>query len=177
MISDTELPGVYTGRLDVHVDNRGFFTEMHRVPAVFSEKDDYYIHYVQHNMFYSEQRVLRGLHYQTIHPQGKFMMPVVGSIFHVVVDLRKELPSYGKWFGRNLGLFEFIISPKECMTGTVTTTENSLVYEMVTQYYYPGESVSVAWNDPDLGIAWPMEYPILKEEDANGKSFKEVFGG
>jgi dTDP-4-dehydrorhamnose 3,5-epimerase len=104
------------------------------------------------------------------------MMPITGCIFHAVVDLRKELSTYGKWYGRQLMPYEFIISPATCMTGTLAMWEDNLVYEMVTEYYYPGESVSVAWNDPDLNIQWPMEYPILKEEDASGKSFKEVFG-
>ena len=166
MIHGTELPGVYFGTLDIHSDSRGFFAEINRNP-----------YYVQQNIFSSKQRVQRGLHYQPIHPQGKFMMPITGCIFHAVVDLRKELPTFGKWFGRQLMPYEFIISPPTCMTGTLTLTEDSIVYEMVTEYYYPGESVSVAWNDPNLAIQWPMEYPILKEEDANGKSFKEVFGG
>jgi len=165
MIRGTNLPGVYYGSLDIHSDSRGFFAEINRDPR-----------YLQHNIFSSKQRVQRGLHYQTIHPQGKFMMPITGSIFHVVVDLRKELPTYGKWFGLQLTPYEFIISPPTCMTGTLAMWEDTLAYEMVTEYYYPGESVSVAWNDPDLAIQWPMEYPILKEEDANGKSFKEVFG-
>jgi dTDP-4-dehydrorhamnose 3,5-epimerase len=165
MIRGTNLPGVYYGSLDIHSDSRGFFAEINRDPR-----------YLQHNIFSSKQRVQRGLHYQTIHPQGKFMMPITGSIFHVVVDLRKELSTYGKWFGLQLTPYEFIISPPTCMTGTLAMWEDTLAYEMVTEYYYPGESVSVAWNDPDLAIQWPMEYPILKEEDANGKSFKEVFG-
>lgn len=165
----TELPGVYIGSLEIHADDRGFFAEIHRDRC-------FEIHYVQHNIFSSKQRVQRGLHYQTIHPQGKFMMPITGSIFHAVVDLRKELPTFGHWFGKQLMPYEFIISPTSCMTGTLTTTEDSIVYEMVTDYYYPGESVSVSWDDPDLAIKWPMEYPILKEEDAHGLSFKEVFG-
>lgn len=172
-IEGTELPGVYFGTLDIHSDSRGFFAEIYRQPSVFRIGDT---NYKQHNIFSSKQRVQRGLHYQTIHPQGKFMMPVTGMIFHAVVDLRKGLSTYGKWYGRQLMPYEFIISPPSCMTGTLTLTEDSIVYEMVTDYYYPGESVSVAWNDPDLGIQWPMEYPILKKEDANGKSFKEVFG-
>jgi dTDP-4-dehydrorhamnose 3,5-epimerase len=105
------------------------------------------------------------------------MMSITGCIFHAVVDLRKDLATYGKWYGKQLMPYEFIISPASCMTGTLAMWEDNIVYEMVTNYYYPGESVSVAWNDPDLAIQWPMEYPILKEEDASGKSFKEVFGG
>ena len=164
-IEGTELPDVYFGTLDIHSDSRGFFAEINRNSG-----------YIQQNIFSSKQRVQRGLHYQPIHPQGKFMMPITGCIFHAVVDLRKEMPTFGKWFGRQLMPYEFIISPPTCMTGTLTLSEDSIVYEMVTEYYYPGESVSVAWNDHDLAIQWPMEYPILKEEDANGKSFKEVFG-
>jgi dTDP-4-dehydrorhamnose 3,5-epimerase len=160
----TELPGVYIGSLEIHADDRGFFAEIHRDKC-------FEIHYVQHNIFSSKQRVQRGLHYQTIHPQGKFMMPITGSIFHAVVDLKTA-----KWYGAKLYPFEFIISPPSCMTGTLTLTEDSIVYEMVTEYYYPGESVSVAWDDPDIGIRWPIGFPVLKEEDANGKPFKEVFG-
>lgn len=169
ILEETNLKGVYFGRLNVFEDERGFFAEAYRNPSIRGLPDT---NYVQHNFFMSRRRVLRGLHYQRIHPQGKFMMPVSGMIYHAVVDLKT-----GSWYGRELFPFEFVISSEETITGTLVMTDKSVVYEMVTDYWYPGDSVTVAWNDPYIGIKWPMDYPILKREDANGKTFKEVFGG
>jgi len=171
-IESTTIPGVYVGELDKHEDERGYFAQIYQNPSIMQIADT---DYKQFNVFSSKARVLRGLHYQMKHPQGKFMMPLTGAIYHAVVDLRKN--NFGRWFAKELLPYEFILSPECCMTGTLVTYGDSIVFEMVTQYWYPGESITVAWNDTDIGIRWPMEYPILKHEDANGKSFREVFSG
>lgn len=167
---DTTIPGVQIITPDVYHDARGSFYEIFR-KYQFPE-------FVQDNIVQSKQRVLRGLHYQPEHPQGKLMMAVVGSLYEVAVDVRAGSPTFGKWVGHTLDTIthDIMYIAPGFMTGTLSLSEDSVLLYKATDYYDPSCTVSVMWNDPDLGIKWPMDYPVLKGEDAEAKSFKEVFG-
>jgi dTDP-4-dehydrorhamnose 3,5-epimerase len=168
---DTAIPGVQIITPDVYHDARGMFYEIFR-KHMFPD-------FTQDNIVISKQRVLRGLHYQPEHPQGKLMMAVVGSLYEVAVDVREGSPTFGKWVGHTLDTIthDIMYIAPGFMTGTLSLSEDSILLYKATDYYEPGGSVSVMWNDPDLGIKWPMDFPVLKGEDAAAKSFKEVFGG
>jgi dTDP-4-dehydrorhamnose 3,5-epimerase len=167
---DTAIPGVQIITPNVFADKRGYFYEIFR-KYEFPE-------FVQDNIVCSNQRVLRGLHYQPEHPQGKLMMAVVGTIFEVAVDVRPGSPTFGQWVGSKLDSIscEIMYIAPGFLTGTLSMTDRSVLLYKATDYYDPDNSVIVAWDDPDLNIAWPMDFPVLKDEDANGRSFKEVFG-
>jgi len=167
---DTAIPGVQIITPYVYDDARGMFYEIFR-KYQFPE-------FVQDNIVHSKQRVLRGLHYQPEHPQGKLMMAVVGSLYEVAVDVREGSPTFGQWVGHTLDTItkDIMYIAPGFLTGTLSLSENSILLYKTTDYYDPDCTVSVMWNDPDLAIKWPMDYPVLKYEDAEAKSFKEVFG-
>jgi len=159
------IPGVEIGEIVAHADERGWMAELSRSTD-----------YIQDNLFFSKQAVLRGLHIQPIHPQGKLFIPITGEIYQAVVDCRPFSPTFGRWYGSIIRVGSYMITPPGCLTGTLALVD-SMVFYRTTEYFYPGESITIAWNDPALGIEWPIPCPRLKQEDENGKSFKEVFGG
>jgi dTDP-4-dehydrorhamnose 3,5-epimerase len=168
IFENTELDGVQIITPEIHHDERGHFLEVYRKNNLLPE-------FVQDNIVGSKQRVLRGLHYQP--NQGKLMMAITGTIFQVAVDVRPGSLSFGKWTGRKLTVLnkEMIYIPPGFLTGTLALSEWTDLFYKVTDYYDPDKSVSVIWNDPDIGITWPIDYPILKEKDANARYLKELF--
>jgi len=169
IIRDTEIPGVQIITPQVFMDGRGFFFEIFR-KYQFPE-------FVQDNLVGSKQRVLRGLHYQPQHPQGKIMMAVTGTIFEVAVDVRHGSPTFGKWVGHTLSQVNrdiMYIAPG-FMTGTLILSDWADLLYKATDYYDPSGTISVNWNDPDIGIRWPINFPILKDGDENAMTFKEAW--
>jgi dTDP-4-dehydrorhamnose 3,5-epimerase len=158
-------------------DERGFFMESYqqkkyrsmRIPGPF----------VQENHSGSKQGVLRGLHYQILQPQGKLVRVVRGDVFDVVVDLRKSSPSFGKWIGEYLSAENThqLWIPSGCAHGFyVRSSWADLLYK-VTDYYSPEGERTLRWDDPAVGIDWPLldgAPPILSEKDKRGKSFSEA---
>jgi dTDP-4-dehydrorhamnose 3,5-epimerase len=173
-IQPTELQGVVVIEPEVYSDARGYFLETFNAKAFaeagISEQ------FVQDNQSHSNRGVLRGLHYQQEQAQGKLIHVLLGEIFDVVVDLRPESSTYGKWSGFNLSAREqkTIWIPKGFAHGFYTLSEAADVSYKVTEFYAPQHERVILWNDPDLAIRWPLQgKPILSEKDKAGHSFRE----
>ena len=159
---------------DVHEDERGFFTEVYHEgkfkAAGITE------HFVQDNRSRSCRGTLRGLHYQIIRPQGKIVWVLSGEIYDVVVDLRADSPTFKQWFGLVLsdkaktGLY---VPPNFAHGYAVLSKEADFFYKC-TDFYAPGLERCIRWNDPELGIAWPIENPILSDKDAKAPFLKNA---
>jgi len=155
----------------VFADQRGFFME------TFRQSDFAQIHierpFVQDNHSGSRLGTLRGLHYQIEQPQGKLVRVVRGAAFDVAVDLRRSSPTFGQWFGITLSeqnRLQLFLPPGLAHGFCVTTDYAEIVYKC-TDYYLPSAERTVVWNDPDLGIAWPSDSPVLSEKDRRGTRF------
>jgi dTDP-4-dehydrorhamnose 3,5-epimerase len=166
----TPLQGVVLIEPRVFQDERGFFLESYQKQH-FSEAGIPF-DFVQDNHSKSCQGVLRGLHYQLKQPQGKLLRVVVGEIFDVAVDLRRNSADFGKWFGTYLSAENkqmLWVPPGFAHGFYVTSAETELLYK-ATDYYAPQWERTIVWNDPGLNIQWPLkgEKPILSPKDAAG---------
>lgn len=167
-IIETHLPGVLVLEPLVFGDSRGFFTETFR-QSVF---DDLGIPaFVQDNQSRSARGVLRGLHYQLIQPQGKLVRTARGRVFDVAVDVRKDSPSFGQWFGTVLDdeTHRQLYVPPNFAHGFVVLSDTADFVYKCTDYYHPASEAGVIWNDPEIGIAWPdevLDAVQLSEKDA-----------
>jgi dTDP-4-dehydrorhamnose 3,5-epimerase len=133
--------------------------------------------FVQDNHSCSSQNVLRGLHYQIQHPQGKLVRVVAGEIFDVAVDLRIKSPALGRWHGVTLSANnnQMLWVPPGLAHGFLVLSESAQVLYKTTDFYYPEFERTLAWNDPDLNIAWQLKgEPIVSAKDALGVSFKDA---
>ena len=162
-----EIPDVILAQARRFGDDRGFFVETYKR----SEFSDNGIpeSFVQDNYSHSVRGVLRGLHYQkNPSAQGKLVMALRGAIFDVAVDIRKGSPTYGKWVGTELsadGLNLLYIPPGFAHGFCVLTKEADFTYK-VTDEYAPECERGILWNDPEIGIRWPVQDPILSPRDA-----------
>ncbi len=132
--------------------------------------------FVQDNHSRSTKGVLRGLHYQTVHPQGKLVRVVRGEVFDVAVDIRPNSPTYGKWEGVILSeenKKQFWIPPGLAHGFIVLSDIADFEYKC-TDYYNPTGEGCLLWNDPQVGIQWPLSNPMLSEKDKAGKLLKEL---
>lgn len=173
-IQPTRLKGVVVVEPEVFSDTRGYFLETFNA-KVFAEAG-INEQFVQDNQSHSKRGVLRGLHYQKEQAQGKLIRVLAGEIFDVVVDLRPESSTYGKWSGINLSAMEqkAIWIPKGFAHGFYTLSETADVAYKVTEFYAPQHERVIFWNDPDLAIRWPIRgEPILSEKDKAGHPFRE----
>jgi dTDP-4-dehydrorhamnose 3,5-epimerase len=175
----TPLPGVLLIEPQVFSDQRGFFLESYQKKH-FS-KAGIAFDFVQDNHSKSCQRVLRGLHYQIRQPQGKLLRVVVGEIYDVSLDLRRNSPTFGKWFGATLSAENkqmLWVPPGFAHGFYVTSPEAELLYK-ATDYYAPQWERTIVWNDPEVQIEWPLrgEAPILSAKDEAGSllSAAEVY--
>ena len=140
----------------VHGDARGYFMETFNQNDMAAEGLD--MVFVQDNQSGSSKGVLRGLHFQKEHPQGKLIRVVNGSVFDVAVDLRKESKTYGKWFGDVLtaeNKKQFYI-PEGFAHGFLVLSDVAEFCYKCTDFYHPGDEGGLAWNDPEIGITWPQ---------------------
>jgi dTDP-4-dehydrorhamnose 3,5-epimerase len=171
---ETEIPGVIVIEPRVFRDERGFFLETYQE----SKYRDGGIKeaFIQDNHSKSAKGTLRGLHAQNPHPQGKLVRVIAGEVFDVVVDARKGSPSYGKHFGTYLSAENFrqLYLPPGLLHGFLVTSEFAEFEYKCTDGYHLSAEFSVAWNDPDLGITWPIENPMLSEKDANAPRLCDV---
>jgi dTDP-4-dehydrorhamnose 3,5-epimerase len=143
----------------------------------FREKTGVNTTFVQDNHSMSLKNVLRGLHYQIPNPQGKLVRVVNGSVFDVAVDARKSSPTFGQWVGCVLSAENKRIFwvPEGFAHGFLVLSERAEFLYKTTNYYYPQYEKTIAWNDADLGIDWPLETPpILSPKDQAGQPFKSV---
>jgi dTDP-4-dehydrorhamnose 3,5-epimerase len=175
-IVPTPIPDVLIIEPTVFGDARGFFYESfneHR----FKELTGVDTRFVQDNHSKSAKNVLRGLHYQVRQPQGKLVRVVAGEVFDVSVDIRKGSITYGQWFGVHLSADNKrqIWVPPGFAHGFAVTSESAEVLYKTTAYWAPEHERSILWNDPDIGVDWPIQdAPLLSAKDMNGKSFAEA---
>lgn len=174
-ITPTKIPDVFIIEPKVFGDERGFFFESFNQKN-FTEKTGITSEFVQDNHSRSVQGVLRGLHYQIQQTQGKLLRVVVGEIFDVAVDMRKSSPTFGEWVGCILSAEnkrQFWIPPGFAHGFLVTSDIAEVLYK-TTDYYAPNYERSLLWNDPDVGIDWPLEgiTPILSAKDQAGQPLK-----
>ncbi|MEH7336626.1 dTDP-4-dehydrorhamnose 3,5-epimerase [Neobacillus drentensis] len=168
-IVETSLPGVKIIEPKVFGDHRGWFTETYS-EAVFNDAE-INIKFVQDNQSFSAAKgTLRGLHYQ-LNPkaQTKLVRCTKGSIFDVAVDIRKGSPTFGKWFGLELSAEnkKQLLVPKGFAHGFMTLTDDVEVQYKVDELYAPDCDRGIIWNDPAIGIEWPIEIsPVLSAKDA-----------
>lgn len=172
----TSLPDVLVLQPKVYGDPRGFFFESFNArefqAAIGLERS-----FVQDNQSCSVQGVLRGLHYQIQHPQGKLVRVIQGEAFDVVVDIRRNSCNFGKWTGVTLSAENKnqLWVPEGFAHGFLVTSETAEVNYKVTDYWYPECERALLWNDPALGIQWPLSgTPVLAAKDANGKRLEEA---
>ncbi|MDY6899716.1 MAG: dTDP-4-dehydrorhamnose 3,5-epimerase [Cyanobacteriota bacterium] len=178
-IISTEIPDVLIIEPQIFSDDRGFFFESFNLKK-FTDKTGININFVQDNHSYSKKHVLRGLHYQIIQPQGKLVRAVVGNIFDVAVDIRKNSPTFGKWVGYEISAENKrqIWIPSGFAHGFVVISDAAEVLYKTTNYYSPQGERTILWNDADLNIDWKINtQPIISTKDADGKPFSmaEVF--
>jgi dTDP-4-dehydrorhamnose 3,5-epimerase len=170
------LPGVVVIEPDVFTDTRGFFFESFNVRD-FGEQVQAGVAFVQDNHSRSARGVLRGLHYQIEHPQGKLVRVVEGEVFDVAVDMRKSSPHFGRWAGVKLSADNRrqVWIPPGFAHGFVVLSEFAQSLYKTTDYWHPEHARSVAWNDPDIGIRWPIDFePVLSAKDAGGASLADA---
>lgn len=174
-----DIPAVILFEPRVFGDDRGFFFESYRRSA-FLEATGLDVDFVQDNHSKSAKGVLRGLHYQIQQPQGKLVRVVQGEVFDVAVDLRRSSPSFGAWVGVHLSAQNKrqLWIPPGFAHGFVTLSDTAEFLYKTTDYYAPEHERSLAWNDPQVGIRWPLEEaPLLsvKDQQAPGLDAVEVF--
>lgn len=164
-VRKTDLAGVLLLTPAVFRDDRGFFLESFNEAAFAEIGID--AHFVQDNHSRSVKGVLRGLHYQLRHPQGKLVRVVRGAIFDVAADIRRGSPTFGKWFGVTLDDREMscLWIPPGFAHGFCALSDSVDVAYKCTDFYAPGDERGVAWNDPLLGIDWPLKDPIVSAKD------------
>ncbi len=150
------IEGLYIVETAVYGDERGYFTETYNKKDM--EACGLTMEFVQDNQSMSKKGVLRGLHFQKEHPQGKLVRVIKGSVFDVVVDLRADSPTFGKWYGVILtaeNKKQFYISEGFAHGFLVLSDEAEFCYKC-TDFYRPDDEGGMAWNDPDIGITWPQ---------------------
>jgi dTDP-4-dehydrorhamnose 3,5-epimerase len=175
-IHETTIPGVLMIEPKVFGDQRGYFFESFNQRR-FKELTGIDANFVQDNHSRSERNVLRGLHYQIRQPQGKLVRVVVGEVFDVVVDIRKSSSSFGKWFGINLSAENKrqLWVPPGFAHGFVVLSEMAEFLYKTTDYWAPEHERCILWNDPLIGIDWPVAIsPCLSAKDAVGQALKDA---
>jgi len=165
----TTLPEVLVIDPKVFGDARGFFFESYNQRAL--AELNLKVEFVQDNHSRSARNVLRGIHYQIAHPQGKLVRVIAGEVFDVAVDLRRSSSNFGRWVGHRLSAEnkKMMWIPAGFAHGFLVTTEYAEFLYKTTDYWYPEHERCLLWNDPDLGIAWPVVgEPILSTKDNLG---------
>lgn len=172
----TDIPDVLILKPKLFGDARGFFFESYNHHD-FSKATGLEVDFVQDNHSKSSKGVLRGLHYQIQHPQGKLVRVTQGAVFDVAVDLRRSSPTFGQWTGVELtadNLCQLWI-PEGFAHGFYVTSESAEFMYKTTDYWFPEHERSLRWNDPTINIQWPIDsMPLLAEKDASGKLFPEA---
>ena len=172
----TSLPEVLIIELKVFGDERGFFFESFN-RKLFADAVGLPADFVQDNHSRSAKGVLRGLHYQIQHPQGKLVRVVRGSVFDVAVDIRKSSPHFGRWVGTELSEKNHrqLWVPPGFAHGFLVLSESADFLYKTTDYWQPEHERSICWNDPTIGIDWPLDgAPTLSAKDAQGKQIAEA---
>lgn len=173
----TPLGGVLIIKPKVWGDSRGYFVETWQQERYAAAGID--LPFVQDNHSRSAHGILRGLHFQKTRPQGKLVHVSLGSVFDVVVDIRPGSPSFGQWHGVELtqdNQWQLWVPPG-LAHGFVVTSEYAHFHYKCTEYYCPQDEGAIRWNDPDLGVVWPVECPVLSDKDKLAPSWREFQAG
>lgn len=174
-IIPTEIPDVLLLEPRVFEDSRGRFLEVYQERKFAAAGID--ARFVQDNLSESRRGVLRGLHYQVKQAQGKLIYILQGEIFDVAVDLRNASPSFGKWVGVTLSSTKHraLWIPPGFAHGFYACSESAKVLYKVTDFYAPEHERTLLWNDPDVGIGWPVQgEPILSDKDRAGHLLRDL---
>jgi len=167
-VTETKIPGVLIIEPRIHGDERGWFSE--RWEAERYAAAGVSGPFVQDNMAKSGKGILRGLHVQHPHGQGKLVQVISGSVFDVAVDIRTGSPTFGQWVGVVLSgddMRQFWV-PAGFAHGYLVTSDEAVFSYKCTDTYHPETEFSIVWNDPDIGIQWPLEdRPMLSDKDAS----------
>ena len=169
-----DIPGLLILEPKVFGDARGFFVETWNqrryceagLPADF----------VQDNVSFSRRGTLRGLHFQNPNPQGKLLQVLQGEVFDVAVDIRRRSATFGKWHGLVLtaeNKRQFYIPPGFAH-GFAVLSETALFHYKCAGFYSPKDELAIRWDDPDIGIEWPLKEPVLSERDAKGLRLRDA---
>lgn len=172
----TAIPQVLVIEPVVFGDARGFFFESWNERA-FNRLLGEDVRFVQDNHSASGRGVLRGLHYQVRQPQGKLVRVVAGEVFDVVVDMRRSSPTFGQWVGERLSAenHRMMWVPRGFAHGFLVLSESAEFLYKTTDYYAPQHERTLLWNDPKVGIEWPLDgAPLLKPQDAAGTPLDEA---
>jgi dTDP-4-dehydrorhamnose 3,5-epimerase len=173
-VTETPLAGLMKVNIDFFSDERGFFIESwHQRDFAQAGLD---LTFVQEGHSRSGRNVLRGLHYQDMTaPMGKLLRCTVGAIFDVAVDLRMKSPTFGEWFGIELSAENKtqLYVPEGFAHGFATISDVAEVQYKQTGFYTPSSEGTVAWNDPDIRVSWPITDPILSPRDQKGMSLQD----
>ncbi len=170
---ETPLPGVLIIEPDMFGDSRGFFVETWQAERYASAGMPMF---VQDNLSLSARGVLRGLHYQEPDAQGKLVSVLQGEVFDVAVDIRLGSRTFGKWHGLTLSAEnkrQFYV-PAGYAHGFVVTSDAALFAYKCTELYRPQHDHSIRWNDPDIGISWPVDDPALSDKDGKAPRLGEI---
>lgn len=171
----TDLPGVLRLRPRIFADDRGWFAETWNQDAFRAAGLP--AHFVQDNQSRSRKNVLRGLHFQLQHPQGKLVRAVAGRIFDVAVDIRKSSSHFGRWVAVELSaeVPEMLWIPTGFAHGFLVLSDSADVLYKTTDFYHSAAERTIRWNDPSIGIEWPITgEPIISAKDAVGTSLDQT---
>jgi len=175
-VINTAIPDVLIFEPKVFGDSRGFFLESYNQRA-FQEATGWAPAFVQDNHSGSAKGVLRGLHYQIRQPQGKLVRVTAGEVFDVAVDIRKSSTTFGRWVGANLSAenkLQMWIPPGFAHGFLVLSEFAEFVYK-TTDFYAPEHDRCIRWDDPAIGIEWPLEgEPVLSSKDQQGVSLQQA---
>jgi dTDP-4-dehydrorhamnose 3,5-epimerase len=170
-----KINDLYLIEENVYSDNRGLFFENYN-KLKLKELLGFDLNFVQDNISLSNKNVLRGLHYQIIKPQGKYIRVIKGAIWDVVVDIRKDSKNYGKSFNFDLNdeNNNCLYIPEGYAHGFVSKADKTIVMYKTTEFYYPEYDRTLLWSDPDININWPVKNPILSDKDKLGINFNKL---
>jgi dTDP-4-dehydrorhamnose 3,5-epimerase len=173
-VIDTSIKGVLILEPDIFKDKRGYFLETYQEKKYgdLGISDDF----VQDNLSLSVFGTLRGLHFQNPHGQAKLVQVIQGEVFDVAVDIRKGSPTFGQHVSVVLtgdNKRQFLV-PKGFAHGFCVTSETAIFTYKCSEYYSPRDEKGILWSDPEIGIQWPIDQPVLSEKDGKYPCLKEV---
>ena len=173
-VSPTSLPEVLLIAPDVHGDDRGFFFELWHQERY----SDFGIpkEFRQDNLSFSKRGTLRGLHFKNPHAQGKLVSVLEGEVFDVAVDVRQGSPTFTRWVGHRLSSSNKhqLYVPEGFAHGFLVLSDTALFHYKCTGPYVPASERSILWNDPAIGIEWPLKEPILSAKDGKAPRLSEI---
>jgi dTDP-4-dehydrorhamnose 3,5-epimerase len=175
-IFHVDIPGLIILTPRVFADDRGHFYELWNQERY--RQAGITLPFVQDNFSRSKRATLRGMHIQNPLPQGKLAMVLEGEIFDVAVDLRRSSPTFGRWHGEVLSAQNKrqMYVPPGFAHGFVTLSETALFLYKCTEYYSPQHELILQWDDPEVGIQWPIQLPLLSPKDQNGRRLRDLPG-